>query len=254
MASTKIDIEICNAKGDFSLWSKKMKALLKQQKCAKALDEFWGVETTQTKRTEQAEIAWSTIFLYLSDNVIRKVGDTTTAAEIWTKLESLYKTKTLPNKCNLWKQFFIFKFDSNCDLETNLDRFNKLTQYLTNSVETLSDNKKYVALLSSLPDKYMELKSAPEYGRTSITVDNIVSLLRNKELKFKSESKTSITGVCYNIKGHYSFKKNNNQLSNKNFGKPKEYSGNFSKGKGKLSLIVRLKEKDVISVVKWVII
>lgn len=40
MTSSKIDIEIWNAKGDFSLWSKKMKALLLQQKCAKALDKI----------------------------------------------------------------------------------------------------------------------------------------------------------------------------------------------------------------------
>lgn len=235
MANTKVDVEMWNAKGDFNLWSKKMKALLMQQKCAKALDESWGEEVTQIRRTEQMETAWSTIFLHLSDNVIREVGDTTTAIDIWTKLESLYKTKTLPNKCYLWKQFFSFKFESNSDLETNLDRFNKLSQDLTNSGETLSSDQKSVALLSSLPDKYKELKNALEYGRISVTVDDIVASLRNKELEFKSETKTSTTGVGYHIRGNYSYKKNNNSFQNKTFGKPKDYSGNFSKDKNKFN-------------------
>lgn len=33
-----------------------------QQRCAKALDESWGEETPNIKRTELGEIAWSTIF------------------------------------------------------------------------------------------------------------------------------------------------------------------------------------------------
>lgn len=98
-------------------------------------------------------------FLHLFDNVIRKVGgETKIVAKIWTKLESLSKTKSLPNKCYLWKQFFSFKFDSNSNLEINLDRFNKLSQDLTNSGETLSEDQKFVALLSSLLEKYKKLK------------------------------------------------------------------------------------------------
>lgn len=43
-------------------------------------------------KNEQGKIAWSTIFLHLSDNIIREVKKTKAAVEIWTKLESLYKT------------------------------------------------------------------------------------------------------------------------------------------------------------------
>lgn len=64
------------------MWSKKIRAILMQLKCAKALDNSWPVEMSVSKRTELEEIAWSTIFLYLSDNVIRCIGEIKTAKEL----------------------------------------------------------------------------------------------------------------------------------------------------------------------------
>lgn len=90
----------------------------------------------------------------------------------------------------MWKQFFCFKFDPNCDLEVNLDRFNKLFQDITNGGETLSDDKKSVALLSFLPEKFKEVKHPLEYERTTVTVNDIMTSLRNKEHEVKSDSKT----------------------------------------------------------------
>ncbi|XP_022897585.1 uncharacterized protein LOC111411269 [Olea europaea var. sylvestris] len=179
-----------------------MKALLMQHQCVKALDESWDEDLIERKRNEQIDTVWSFIFLHLSNSIIREVGKTVTAEEIWTKLESLYKTKSLPNKCYLWKQFFSFKFDPHFDLEANLDRFNKLTQDLTNSSEKLTIEQQTVALLSALPEKYKDLRNALEYGRTFITVEVIVASLRNKELEFQSETKTSSIGFGYIVRGH----------------------------------------------------
>lgn len=100
-----------------------MKALLLQQRCAKALDECWGLEVDTTKRIDKIEIVRSTLFLHLSNSVIGKVGETKIAAKPWKKLDTLYETTTLPNNCYLWKQIFGFKFDPHADLEINLNKF-----------------------------------------------------------------------------------------------------------------------------------
>lgn len=42
------------------------------------------------------------------------------------------------------------------------------------------------------PAKYKKLKNALEYGRIFITVDTIVSSLRNKELEFKRSQGTPL--------------------------------------------------------------
>lgn len=40
------------------------------------------------KRIELEEIAWSNIFLYLFENMIRTIGETKTPSELWTKLQA----------------------------------------------------------------------------------------------------------------------------------------------------------------------
>lgn len=95
-------------------------------------------EKSAYRKQELNDTTWSTIFLHLSDNVIRKVGETTSAEALWTKLESLYLTKTMPNKCYLLMQFYNFIFDPSSNLEKNLDRFTKLIQDLPNCDEKIS--------------------------------------------------------------------------------------------------------------------
>lgn len=67
------------------------------------------------------------MILHLFDSVIRKVEKTKIAIEQWTTLKKWSFTNTLPNKCFL------------SDLEENMDRFNEITQDLTNYGEKISD-------------------------------------------------------------------------------------------------------------------
>lgn len=55
------------------------------------------------KKTKLEEITWNAIFLYLFENVIRIIGETKIAAELWTKLRAHYVTKIVPNMCYLLK-------------------------------------------------------------------------------------------------------------------------------------------------------
>ncbi|XP_022868749.1 uncharacterized protein LOC111388305 [Olea europaea var. sylvestris] len=164
MATAKFEVSQFDGKIDFDMWSQKMKAILMQMKCAKALDDSWPEGLASNKKFEREEIAWSTIFLYLSDNMIREIGETTTASNLWAKLKAKYETKTTPNKCFLLKQFFSFKIDPAVDLEENL------------------------ILLNSISDKYKDIKAALEYGREELIVDYITNALRNKALEIKAES------------------------------------------------------------------
>lgn len=119
---------------------------------------------------------------HLSDSVIEKVGETKTAVDLWDALEKQYLTKTLSNKCFLWKQFFSYKFDPSVDLEENMDRFNKIVQDLINYGEQILNDQKVVVLFNALSDNYKDIRSALEYGRDDLTIDITHSSLRNKEL------------------------------------------------------------------------
>lgn len=139
--TTKFEVDKFNGKGDFGLWRKKIRALLVQQKVAKILDDPATLpETlTQEKREEMAEIAFSTMILYLSDNVLRQVEEVTSAVDLWKRLEDLYLAKSLPNKIFLKERLFSFRMDPSKSIEANLDEFKRITIDLTNIGEKISD-------------------------------------------------------------------------------------------------------------------
>ncbi|CAA2996849.1 Hypothetical predicted protein [Olea europaea subsp. europaea] len=177
-----------------------MRALLLKQKCAKAIDESWPDDMEETKKTELDETAWNFIFLHLSDNMLREIGETKTAAELWKKLEDTYLNKTMPNKVYLLKQFFCFKLDPSLDLEANIDRFNKLSRDLADCDEKLSKDQLAVVLLNLISDKYKDVKNAIKYGRETLIIDVIINALRNKELELKFEKRESVSGENLMVK------------------------------------------------------
>ena len=85
MGFSKIEIEKFDEKRDFSMWKKKMRAILVQHKCSKAIgdpSEFPEVMKINEKQ-EILENAYSILILNLADNILRQVD---TALKIWTKL------------------------------------------------------------------------------------------------------------------------------------------------------------------------
>ena len=94
-------------KGDFAIWRKKIRTLLVQQKVAKILDEESLQENiTESENRDMDEMTYSTILLYLLDEVLRLVDQANTTRELWKKQESRYLTKFLPNKLYLKEKFF----------------------------------------------------------------------------------------------------------------------------------------------------
>lgn len=71
---------------DFDMWFQKIKATLMQMRCVKALEDSWPVDMIPTRKFELEEVAWSTIFSYLCEHVIKAVGETKTTSKFWTKL------------------------------------------------------------------------------------------------------------------------------------------------------------------------
>ena len=181
-----------------------MRAILVQQKCAKALGGEKDLLDSLSAKEKQdlMETAYSTIVLNLADNMLRQVNDEDTAAKIWIKLESLYMTKSLSRKIYLKEQLFGFKMDQSKSLDDNLDDFTKLNIELANadSYEALSDENQAIIVLNSLPDSYKDLKAAIKYGRDSLTLEDVLIALRSREMEMRSEKRAS-NGEGLNVRG-----------------------------------------------------
>ncbi|KAA0051442.1 Retrovirus-related Pol polyprotein from transposon TNT 1-94 [Cucumis melo var. makuwa] len=193
MTTTKFEIEKFDGNGDFTLWTKRITAILGSQKALKALEDPKELPATLTKSERETleEVAYSTLIMNITDNVLRQVIEETTAFATWEKLKSLYEKKDLPNKMFIKEKLFSFKKNQNKNLDENLDEFKKLTNALNQTGEKLGAENEAAILINSIHDTYKEVKTGLKYGRETITVNSVITTLKSKELELKTENKTS---------------------------------------------------------------
>ena len=143
---SKWDIEKFTGSNDFGLWKVKMQAVLIQQKCEKALkgEGALPVTMTQAEKTEMVDKARSAIVLCLGDKVLRDDAKEPTAASMWSKLESLYMTKSLAYRQFLRQQLYSFKMVESKTVTEQLTEFNKILDDLENIEVQIEDKDKAI--------------------------------------------------------------------------------------------------------------
>ncbi|GJZ79425.1 hypothetical protein Tco_0644262 [Tanacetum coccineum] len=131
MTGAKFDIKKFDGTGDFRLWRIKMRALLIQHGCEAALEVLPEDMEAQAK-TELNKKAHSAVILCLCNKVLREVTGETTAAGVWSKLETLYMTNSLDNKLYLKKKLYTFSMQAGRKISEHIDEFNKIVLDLAN--------------------------------------------------------------------------------------------------------------------------
>ena len=161
--SSKWDIEKFTGSNDFGLWKVKMQAVLIQQKCEKALkgESALPVTMSQAENTEMVDKAKSAIVLCLRDKVLRDVAKEPIAASMWSKLDSLYMTKSLAHRQFLKQQLYTFKMVES----KTVTEFNKILNDLENIEVQLEDEDKAILLLCALPRSFEFFKDTMLYGK-----------------------------------------------------------------------------------------
>ncbi|KAH9722768.1 Integrase catalytic domain-containing protein [Citrus sinensis] len=157
VAIERLDVEKFTGENDFHLWRLKMRALLVHQGIEEVLeDSRTSKKISKIKDEDMQEAmdkAYSTIILSLGDGVLREVGDQTTAAGLWKKLEDL---------------IILDLEDINAKIE---------------------DEDKAIILLSSLPPSYEHFVDTLLYGRQSLAMQDVKEALSSKESSKKLETK-----------------------------------------------------------------
>ncbi|GJZ68967.1 hypothetical protein Tco_0632517 [Tanacetum coccineum] len=190
---TRFDIEKFDGKNDFGLWKIKMRALMVQQGCDAALETL-PTDMKAGEKTALIKKAYSTLILCLRDRVLREVTKETTAAGIWTKLTSLYMTKSLANRLYLKKKLYIYYMSPGMKLGDHIDEFNKLILDLANIDIEIEDEDQALMLLTSLPSSYENFVETLLYGRESLTMEDVLATLNSRELKKRTEGTKEETG------------------------------------------------------------
>ncbi|GJX36313.1 retrovirus-related pol polyprotein from transposon TNT 1-94 [Tanacetum coccineum] len=188
MTRAKFDIEKFDGTGDFWLWRIKMRVLLIQHGCEAALKVSPTDMEAQTKAKLNKK-AHSAVILCLGNKVLRKVTRETTAAGVWTNLETLYMTKSLANKLYPKKKLYTFYVPVGRKISKHIDEFNKIVLDLANIKVKFEDVNLALLLLTSLPALYEHFVDTLLYGREALTLEDVMATLNSKEIKERSKAK-----------------------------------------------------------------
>ncbi|GJT15278.1 hypothetical protein Tco_0873984 [Tanacetum coccineum] len=197
---TRFDIEKFDGKNDFGLWQIKMRALMVQQGCDAALETL-PADMEAGEKAALMKKAYSTLILCLGDRVLREVTKETTAAGIWTKLTSLYMTKSLANRLYLKKKLYTYYMSPGTKLGDHIDEFNKLILDLANIDIEIEDEDQALMLLTSLPSSYENFVETLLYGRESLTMEDVLATLNSRELKKRTEGTKEEAGDGLYVRG-----------------------------------------------------
>nr|GEV20934.1 retrotransposon protein, putative, Ty1-copia subclass [Tanacetum cinerariifolium] len=106
-----------------------------------------------------------------------------TAAGVWSKLETLYMTKSLANKLYLKKKLYTFYMPVGRKIFEHIDEFNKIVLDLANIEAKFEDEDLALLLLTSLPASNEHFVDTLLCGQEALTLEDVMATLNSKESK-----------------------------------------------------------------------
>ncbi|KAG6396654.1 hypothetical protein SASPL_142809 [Salvia splendens] len=156
--------------------------------------------------------------LCMSDDAIIEVAEQETAATLWTKLESLYMTKSLTNKLLLKQRLFRLRMQEGMPLRDHLENLNKILLDLRNVDVKVEDGDTALILLVYLPESYENFVESFMTGKETLSLEDVRSALHIREDRQQATSTTTknlASGLSVTGKGQKKFgqKKQNSKSS-----------------------------------------
>ena len=154
----RFEIAKYDGRTDYLLWERQVKGALQASGLGRMLKpKPEMVEADEW--IEMQEIAVSTVIMYLQPQVIKQLKDDfKSCTELFEALVAKYHWNELSNFLYTSLKLMSFKMkDAGGKIQDHVDSFNDLVIDLQNLGEDLSDERKALHLLSSLPTSYQSL-------------------------------------------------------------------------------------------------
>jgi hypothetical protein len=143
----------------------------------------------------------SAIRLCLANDVLFNIVTEKTAVDLWSKLESLYMTKSLTNRIFLKRQLYSLRMKEGMKIVDHLNTFNTLLVQLNSMGVKFESEDKAITLLCSLLASWDHFVTSISFSSTeTIEFDDIVGALLSEETRKKSNLETS-TSEALVVKG-----------------------------------------------------
>lgn len=136
--------------------------------------------------------ALSTICLCLADEVMLNIVGEDTTSSLWSKLESLYMTKSLKRRIYLKRRLYSLRIKEGTKVVDHLNTFNTLIVQLTSMEVKFKDEDKAITLLCSFPKSWDNLVTSISFSLADVLdYDYVVGALLAEEMRIKSSKESS---------------------------------------------------------------
>jgi hypothetical protein len=150
------------------------------------------VTITDDVSDEMDARALSAIRMCLADDVLFNIVSEKTTVGLWTKLESLYMTKSLTSRISLKRQLYSLQMKEGTKVVDHLNTFNTIIVQLTSMEVKFKDEDKAITLFCSLPESWDNLVTSIRFILTKVLdYDSVVGDLLAEEMRRKSSKETS---------------------------------------------------------------
>lgn len=205
---------------DFAVWKFQMMGFLEYHGLLEIVDgtterPVSGDTTAWNKLDKKARFY---IGLSLEPTQVRQVMNLKTAAEMWTRLESLYELKNPTSKHLLLQRFFEYKMDKDTSVAQHVARIEEMARQLEDLGHKQEEVTLVTKVLHSLPASFRNLISAwdsvPEEEQT---MKNLLPRLMKEELLNKGMAGLQLDDVDTGSALYSNGKRpKNNKTNNKN--------------------------------------
>ncbi|PKU66461.1 Retrovirus-related Pol polyprotein from transposon TNT 1-94 [Dendrobium catenatum] len=181
-----------------------MKALLILQGTSEAISKVDLAVVIDRPRARQMQLkAHCAILLSLGNEVLREVAEEGSSIEVWEKMEFLYLKISLANRLYLKKDLYTLHMEEGKYLKKYIDEFNKFILDLKNVDVRIEEENQGVILLSSLLKSYENIKDTLLYGKQTLTMIEVKSILVSKQLQRRNEDKDKSVGDILVARGRH---------------------------------------------------
>jgi len=215
-SNARVEVDRFDGTGDFSLWKVRMLAhygvlglkgilndeqllrdppVIEEEAAVAGRDyhvgDFELPSNVDLIKFEKSEKAKDLIVLNVGNQVLRKIKNCETAAAMWSTLKRLYMETSLPNRIYLQLKFYTYKMTDSRSIDGNVDDFLKLVTDLNNIGVDVTEEVQAILLLSSLYDRYDQLKETLKYGRDTLSLNEVIGAAKSKERELTESGKLS---------------------------------------------------------------
>ena len=189
VSQSRVDLDRYDGQSDHLLWERQIRGVLAISGMAAVLAKTMptGMDVAEYMALQVRAVA--TIELHLRPHILRQTKPMETALEYFVALKAKYHRSDAGNRLVATLELLRFKMEGHTSIQDHIDRFEALTRDMEDLGESLTDERRALYLLASLPRSYDTLNIVLIHrDKTTLSYSDVVQALLTEDSHQKARA------------------------------------------------------------------